>query len=58
MSRTDDEGPRCHQCRYWFERCCHALAQRDGDNRTPARCHHFATEALRLFTTAYESRPC
>jgi|GEM_PF-4520350 hypothetical protein len=56
MPKTDSDTRRCQQCRYWFERCCHALALLEGDNHEPCRCHHFATEAIHLFAQM-ERRP-
>ncbi len=35
---------RCTLCRYWFGRCCHALALMEGDHAAPANCSHFITE--------------
>lgn len=45
----NDEGrirpARCQHCRYWFERCCHALALMEGDDQRPAKCSHFVVDA-------------
>lgn len=47
-AKTDDGTPlRCHSCRYWFARCCHALALLEGDDRQPMRCSHFMVESAR-----------
>jgi hypothetical protein len=35
---------RCQTCRYWFERCCHALALIEGDDQQPTKCSHFIIE--------------
>lgn len=37
-------GTRCNHCRYWFGRCCHALALMEGNYTAPATCSHFVTE--------------
>lgn len=42
MQTTDDS--RCRKCRFWFGRCCHALALLEGDDKTPCACVHFVTE--------------
>lgn len=42
------ENTRCHNCRYWFERCCHALALIEGDDLQPKNCNHFIIEATPL----------
>jgi hypothetical protein len=34
---------RCRQCRFWFERCCHALALLEGNDQAPQQCVHFLT---------------
>lgn len=57
MPRDTADTRRCQECRYWFERCCHALALLEGEDREPVRCHHFATEAFHLFTQ-FEARTC
>ncbi|HLO77796.1 MAG TPA: hypothetical protein VK196_15170 [Magnetospirillum sp.] len=35
----------CHDCRFWFERCCHALALLEGASAQPSGCTHFTIQA-------------
>lgn len=49
MAEPQDNGDRirparCLHCRYWFERCCHALALMEGDDQHPAKCSHFVID--------------
>lgn len=37
-------GMQCPHCRYWFQRCCHALALIDGGDKSPGACLHFVTQ--------------
>ena len=34
---------RCRSCRYWFERCCHALALMEPTEQR-SHCRHFVNE--------------
>lgn len=45
ITRQENSDNRCHKCRYWFDRCCHALALLEGDDKSPGACLHFVTEA-------------
>ena len=45
IARKEDGRTRCHNCRYWFERCCHALALLEGDDKAPGACAHFVIES-------------
>jgi len=48
---------RCGHCRYWFERCCHALALAEGADRAPIGCGHF-TRAVPIPRPGMEAAPC
>lgn len=43
MPQCSHRDPRCPNCRYWFERCCHALALMDSE-KALASCQHFVSE--------------
>lgn len=50
MAKTQEIGTNnpcahCQLCRYWFERCCHALALLEGKDKKSDNCGHFVTEA-------------
>lgn len=45
VNEHNTQNTRCHNCRYWFERCCHALALLEGNNTAPSRCSHFVVES-------------
>ena len=45
IARQEDSRNRCQKCRYWFERCCHALALLEGDDKSPGACLHFVIES-------------
>ena len=49
MARSEPANERCIRCRYWAERCCHALARRDHEDDQPAKCHHFTVVAVHLY---------
>lgn len=57
MAQSETNRDRCTKCRYWAQRCCHALAMRDPDCDEPSKCHHFTAEAVRLNLTQ-EALPC
>lgn len=50
MATSEDGRRHCKDCRYWFERCCHALAKREQGDLNPLICHYFTAEIARLFT--------
>lgn len=54
----DGQRERCDDCRYWFERCCHALALADGSDRTPRSCCHFARPPAPAAVMRPESASC
>jgi hypothetical protein len=58
MATSEEGRRRCTDCRYWSERCCHALALRDGDNCHPPACQYFTREMPRLFTGTQEQASC
>ncbi|MBC7905733.1 MAG: hypothetical protein H7Y60_03170 [Rhodospirillaceae bacterium] len=58
MATSEDGRRRCDDCRYWSERCCHALAQREHDNDDPSNCHYFTNQMARLFTDTQEQASC
>lgn len=49
---------RCDSCRYWFERCCHALALADGSDQKPQNCGHFARMPSSDQADTAEAAPC
>jgi len=57
MAQSETDRNRCLKCRYWTQRCCHALALRDHRGDEPSKCHHFTAEASR-FNLGQEVLPC
>ncbi|MBC7952455.1 MAG: hypothetical protein H7Z12_11640 [Rhodospirillaceae bacterium] len=58
MAISEEGRRRCENCRYWSERCCHALALRDHDHHHPLTCHYFTSEMTRLFAGTQEQASC
>lgn len=60
MDKREASPSRCQACRYWFERCCHALALLEGNHKQPSKCLHFVSEMApppRVLTTESWTAP-
>jgi hypothetical protein len=57
MEKREGSAGRCQACRYWFERCCHALALQEGNHHHPPKCMHFVSDMTPPVGAAGAARP-